>query len=393
MINIFSQEFKLLFRCAGRGAEETSRADSEDALSQDSSEHSQKHSYHSPSARVMNPYVTVPRETTSPVALTPPVCLAKVSSKEYFQKPMCLDKGSSPISIPGKIPVSREVSSTSILPVEHVHKGSSSFSVSDKEHVNRQTSPMIIPSELPMDKASSPIEIPSVEHNDKGLLSASIQTENLDETHITILSGSPVDKSTSPIGFPPQKLALPACNNDLSDVCTHGAKVGDSLHGLPLCKAKSARGTPNMRSIGQQTTLLEQTETQYDTLNTHSEEPQCSHIRNEPVDTACRIKGIDIETQTDAILEDAGHHDKMEKIRNKKHRGLVCVQSQQDDEPSSSSTSQQDVSVQHEVVPRTLSLSSPHENTTETTSTSASVSNVSATYTLYQPQNRVAWGN
>jgi hypothetical protein len=388
--------------CTGRDTEGTSRADSEAALSLDSSEHPQKHPCHSPSARVINPYTTVPCEKTSPcrpVAVTPPVCPGKVSSKKYFQKPVCVDhetspvnipflkcedKGSSPISIPGEVPVSRETSSISISSVEHVHKGLSSVSIPDKKCINRQTSPISIPSELPTDKASSPIKIPSMEHIDKGLLSTGIQTEKPAdrETYIRIPSGSPVDKSTSPVSFPPQKLTLPPCKYNCNDVCTHGAQVDNSLRGLPLCDAKSAGRTPNLQSIRQQTALPEQTETHDGTSQTHSEVPQSSHTKVEPLDTAYDTKGIDIETQTDVIMEDTGHHNKMEKIKKKKCRGLACVQSRQDDELSSSSSSQQDiVSVQHEIVPRSSSPSSPHAYTTETTCTTASVSNVSATYT------------
>jgi hypothetical protein len=380
--------------------EETSRTDSKAALSLDSSEHPQQQPSHSASIRVTNPYTTVPYGNISPcglVAVAPPLCPEKASSNEFFQKPVCVDhetspinikfltcvsKGSSPISIPDKVPVNRETYSTSIPSVEHVLEESSAVSIPHKKCINRQTSPFSISSESPTDKASSPVKIPSVEHIDECLLSTGIQTEEpVDrETCIRISSRSPVDKSTSPISFPPQKLTLTACKCNCTDVCTHGAQVSELMSESPLCNAKFAGSVHDMKSIRQQTALPKQTKTQDDMSKTHSELLQCSHTKVEPLDRAYDVKGIDIETQTDAVMEGTGHHDKTEKIKKKKYRGLACMQSLEDDEPSSLSASQQDfLSVQHELVPWSSSPSSPHATITETTGATASVSNVSTT--------------
>lgn len=385
----------MFYCCTGQHTEGTSVADNEGALSLYSSKDQQKQPWKSPCARVINPYTTVPREKTSSrrlVALTPPVYPGKVSPKEYFWKPICVDretspllkcvdKGISPISIPSEIHVSRETSSPSILSVEHVHKGSS-VSVPDKKCVDIEPSAVNVPPESPMDKASSPIKIPSMEHTDKGFVSTGIQTEipAVRETCVIISSGSLVDKSSSPVSSPPQKFTQPPCKYNCTSVCNHSVQVGESLHELPLHSAKCARSTPDMQLVRQQTVLPEQAEMQDDTSRTHCEIPQYSHTKVEPLDAAYDIKGIDIETQTDAVREDTRlHNEKIEKIKEKKYRGLACVQSELVDDLSSSSASQQERSIQHEMVPQSSSPSSLHTNTTETTGTTSYVSSVSTT--------------
>lgn len=412
--------------CKGRGSEETSRADSKAALSPYPSEHPQKLPCHSPHTRVVK---------TSPckvMNLTSSVCPGKVSCKEHLQKPICVndetstlnisylkcvDKGLSPISIPSEKPVGSKTSPISIPSVEQLYKGSSSVSIPDKKYRDRETSPIHIPSETSVDETSSstsipsvghigeglssimilgeqptdmktsPINITSVETLGKGFSSISIQTEKYinRETCIRIPSGKSVDKCTSPVSFQSQKLKLSPCKENCTDICTHSAQISESLHGMPLGKAKSARSIPNLKSTRQETALPEQTGTVCYTFKTHLEELQLSDKEAEPLDTALpvdAVRGIDTETQTDAVRELMQLHS--DKNKKNKQRKLVCLQSHLDDEPSSSPVSQQeDVQVQQEAVTQSPSLSSHHANTTQTNCTTASTSSVSIMYIHY----------
>lgn len=290
---------------------------------------------------------------------TPPVCPARASNKEYYQKFLYMDheisslnilpfnsvdKGSSPIDILTENPIGRGPSSNDS--VEHIHKSSSSISIPEKTCIDRD---------------SSPVSIPSA---------------------IIIPSEKSLNKSTSPVIFLSPKPAVPPHNGNCTDTNTYGVQVANKLHGIALHKAEVARSITNMQSTGQKTTLPEQTGTIDGASKIPPERQHSAENKVEPLDTVLPANGIkrtDTETQTDTVAELTGlHSDKKEKIEEKKHRLLACGQSHLHDEPNSSSLIRQEIlPIQQEVVPYSSASSSPHVNTTEMTHKTPSVSSVS----------------
>jgi hypothetical protein len=353
----------------GDDTEDTSKADNEGAIFVHPSGNPQEQPCHSHCTGVLNPCTDKTCEKTTlrtVMTSTHPVCPANVANKEHYQKPIYVaddtldlnipplkgvDKSSSPIHIPSKKSVSREASSINIPSVEHMNEGPSSVGIADKKCIDRET----FPTELPIDKATSTI---------------SIQTDKA------------VDKSTSPVVSPFLKLTLCQRKDSCTNICSHGVQVGESLHGVPLCKAMSDRSNPNLQFARTETQFPEKTETRDDASKRHPEGYQSFDNKVEPLDTALSvgiISRIDTETQTEAVRPLIGlQNDETEKVKRKKQGHLTFVQSQLDDEESSASASQQEVlPVQQASASQSSSSSSPHENSTEMSGTSASTSDVS----------------
>jgi hypothetical protein len=355
----------------GDDTEDISKADNEAAIFVHPSGHPEEQPCRSRSASVLDPCSDETREKTIPSTVTTsghPVCPAKAANMEHYQKPTHLaddisdlnipplklvDKGSSPIPIP--IPntksVSRETSMITIQPVEHTNEGPWSVGISDKKCVDRET----FPTALPIDKATTTI---------------SIQTDKL------------VDKSTSPVLSTSLKFTVNQHKDTCANVCSHGVQIGETLHGVPLCKTVSTRSNLNLQFTRKGTQFPEQTETTDDASKTHPEGYDFSDNGIEPLDTALPVEHfnkIDTETQTDAVGLVIGLHSKETATVKKKKRGhLCCVRGQVDDEQSSASDSQQELLPARQEVPsQSSSSSSPNENSTQMNGMTASTSDVS----------------
>jgi hypothetical protein len=295
-----------------------------------------------------------------------PVHPAKAVNMEHYQKLMSVaddisdlnipplkrvDKGSSPIHIPNIKSVSRGTCLISIPDVEHKNEGPSSIGISDKKCVDRES----LPTTLPTDKSTNTI---------------CIQTDKS------------VDKSTSPVISPSLKLTVHQHKDSCTNICSCGAQIGDSVHGVPLCGAVSTRINPSLQLTRKDTQFPEQTDTTHDALKTHPEGYESSDCGVEPVDNAVpvpNVSRINTETQTDAVGLCIGlHNDERGKVKEKKRGHLNCVQVQMDDELTSASDSERELlPAGQEVASQSSSSSSSHENSIQMNGTTASTSDVS----------------
>ncbi|PNF29553.1 hypothetical protein B7P43_G01950, partial [Cryptotermes secundus] len=356
-----SQSSKKIPNVSGTDSEDIARSADEAALSLQPPELLLEQPCHSPCTNITDPTET--SEKTTPhraMSQTPTVCPVKASNKEHYQKFLYIDheisslnilpfksvdKGSSPIDILTENPMGRGTSSNDS--VEHIHKSSSS-SIS-------------VPEKTCVDGDSSPVNVPST---------------------ITIPSEKSLNKSTSPVIFLSPMSAVPPHKANCTDTNICGVQVANKLNGTALHKTEVARSITNMQSMGQQTTLPEQTGTIDGVSKIHPERQHSAENKVEPLDTVLPANGIkrtDTETQTDTVAELTGlHSEKKEKIKENKHRLLACGQSHLHDERNSSSLIQQEMlPIQQEVVPYSSASPSPHANITEMTHRTPSVSSVS----------------
>ena len=364
----------------GDDTEDISKADNEATIFVHPSGHPEEQPRHSRSASVLDPCTDETREKNIPRTLMTsvhPVWPAKAANMEHYQKPISVaddisdpnvlpskrvDKGSSPIHIPNMKSVSRETSVINIAPVGRTNEGPSSVGISDKKCVDRET----FLTALPTDKATTSI---------------SIQTDKS------------VDKSTSPVLSPSLKLTVHQRKDACTNICSHGVQIGEIVHGVPLCKAVSARSNLNLQSTRKETQFLEQTETTDDASKTRPEVCEFSDNGVEPLDTALpveHINRINTETQTDAVGLLIGlHNDETETVKKKKHGHLTCVRGQLDDEQSSASDSQQELlPARQETASQSSTSSSRHENSTQMNGTTVSTSDVSTVLSWYGGSRR-----
>lgn len=353
----------------GDDTEDISKSDNEAAILVHPSGHPEEQPCHSCSASVSDPCSDETREKTIPFTVMTsghPVCPAKAANMEHHQKPTHLagdildlnipplklvDKGCSPIRVPNSKSVSRETSMITIPPVEHINEGPSSVGISDKKCVDRET----FPTALLIDKATTTV---------------SVQTDKL------------VDKSTSPVLSPSLKFTVHQRKDTCTNICSHGVQIGETLHGLPLCKTVSSRSNLNLQFTRKGTQFPEQIETTDDASKTHPEGYDSSDNGVEPLDIALPVENInkiDTETQTNAVGLLIGLRSKeTETVKKKKCGHLSCVRGQVDEEQSSASDSQQELLPARQEVPsQSSSSSSPNENSTQMNGMTASTSDVS----------------
>ncbi|XP_069679811.1 uncharacterized protein [Periplaneta americana] len=326
----------------------------------------------------------------------------KGSSCVRFPLYVCVDTATSPINIPSKVSIDKTTSTTCILSTERVGKAVSCSSLPHENVVDTATSPINImeghggisqkistrESTL-IDKAVSVISVQTIEHTDRATSCQSVNVVDTATSPISIAETSPVrstvDKSTSPFSFPTQKLILPPCKFNCTDICTHNNQTGESVPSTSKHRVRISRNFHNLHSF--QRKMASPSHPEIDDAcrcyNLEEGQPTVEVATNnqvKPLDTentSIALK-VDTETQMDMITTDNDKSDK--KKKKKKHGWFACLRNKLSDKnkkESSSSGLQQEGSPVLKEDPGAIGtyLPSPNAITTETTHNSTSLSN------------------